>query len=171
MNVKKLITLLLAVMMVPCHGRLRRKGKRQEDRYPRRQHHDRRAQDRLRRRSALYEEPSGAGKRHPRRKTPPCGKRSLWPPIRTRPCIEDGKNYGQFLLDTIEDAKDQFTEEELKVLREGGEKIRDMEDQLTKLEEKFPELMPETPDGNRAASLRKAARAHRAATCRPLPRL
>ena len=45
--------------------------------------------------------------------------------------IEDGKNYGQFLLDTIEEAKDQFTEEELKVLREGGEKIRDLEDQLT----------------------------------------
>ena len=61
--------------------------------------------------------------------------------------IEDGKNYCQFLRDTIEDAKDQFTEEELKVLREGGEKIRDLEDQLTKLEEKFPELMPETPDG------------------------
>ena len=60
---------------------------------------------------------------------------------------EDGKNYGDFLLKTIEDAKDQFTEEELKVLREGGEKIRDLEDQLTKLEEKFPELMPETPDG------------------------
>ena len=60
---------------------------------------------------------------------------------------EDGKNYGDFLLKTIEDAKDQFTEEELKVLLEGGEKIRDLEDQLTKLEEKFPELMPETPDG------------------------
>lgn len=52
--------------------------------------------------------------------------------------IEDGKNYGQFLLDTIEDAKEQFTAEELKVLREGGEKIRDLEDQLTKLEDKFP---------------------------------
>ena len=61
--------------------------------------------------------------------------------------IEDGKNYGQFLLDTIEEIKDQFTEDELKVLREGGEKIRDLEDQLTKLEEKFPELMPKTPDG------------------------
>ena len=60
---------------------------------------------------------------------------------------EDGKKYGDFLLKTIEDAKDQFTEEELKVLREGGEKIRDLEGQLTKLEEKFPELMPETPDG------------------------
>ena len=60
---------------------------------------------------------------------------------------EDGKNYGDFLLKTIEDAKEEFTDEELKVLREGGEKIRDLEDQLTKLEEKFPELMPETPDG------------------------
>ena len=26
---------------------------------------------------------------------------------------EDGKNYGDFLLDTIEGAKDQFTDEEL----------------------------------------------------------
>ena len=34
------------------------------------------------------------------------------------------------------------------MLREGGEKIRDLEDQLTKLEEKFPELMPKTPDGS-----------------------
>ena len=31
--------------------------------------------------------------------------------------IEDGKNYGDFLLDTIEDAKDQFTAEELETLR------------------------------------------------------
>ena len=61
--------------------------------------------------------------------------------------IEDGKNYGQFLLDTIEDAKEQFTAEELKVLREGGEKIRDLEDQLTKLEDKFPELVPDNSDG------------------------
>ena len=60
---------------------------------------------------------------------------------------EDGKNYGDFLLDTIESAKDKFTADELKLLRQGGEKIRDLEDQLTKLEEKFPELMPETPDG------------------------
>ena len=56
-------------------------------------------------------------------------------------------NYGDFLMSAVDNAKDQFTEEELKVLREGGEKIRDLEDQLTKLEEKFPELMPETPDG------------------------
>ena len=34
---------------------------------------------------------------------------------------EDGKNYGEFLLDTIEDSKDQFTEDELKLLKEAAE--------------------------------------------------
>ena len=33
---------------------------------------------------------------------------------------EDGKNYGEFLLDTIEGSKDQFTEDELKLLQGGG---------------------------------------------------
>ena len=33
------------------------------------------------------------------------------------PMIEDGKNYGDFLLDTIEGAKDQFSAEELKTLK------------------------------------------------------
>ena len=33
---------------------------------------------------------------------------------------EDGKNYGEFLLDTIEGAKDQFTADELKLLQGGG---------------------------------------------------
>ena len=32
--------------------------------------------------------------------------------------VEDGKNYGEFLLDTIESAKDQFTDEEYKMLKE-----------------------------------------------------
>ena len=34
---------------------------------------------------------------------------------------EDGKNYGEFLLDTIEGSKDQFTEDELKLLKEAAE--------------------------------------------------
>ena len=34
---------------------------------------------------------------------------------------EDGKNYGDFLLSTIESAKDQFTEDELKLLKEAAE--------------------------------------------------
>ena len=54
--------------------------------------------------------------------------------------IEDGKNYGEYLLDTIESIKDQFTPEELKLLRSEGEKIRDIESKVTMLEEKFPSL-------------------------------
>ena len=60
---------------------------------------------------------------------------------------EDGKNYGDFLLSTIESAKDQFTEDELKLLKEGAEKIRDIEAQLTMIEEKYPEAAQESTDG------------------------
>ena len=60
---------------------------------------------------------------------------------------EDGKNYGDFLLITIESAKDQFTEDELKLLKEGAEKIRDIETQLTMIEEKYPEAAQESTDG------------------------
>ena len=60
---------------------------------------------------------------------------------------EDGKNYGDFLLSTIESAKDQFTEDELKLLKEGAEKIRDIETKLTMIEEKYPEAAQESTDG------------------------
>ena len=53
--------------------------------------------------------------------------------------IEDGKNYGDYLLETIEAIKNQFTADELKLLQEAAEKIRDMENELTMLEEKYPE--------------------------------
>ena len=59
---------------------------------------------------------------------------------------EDGKNYGDFLLSTIESAKDQFTEDELKLLKEGAEKIRDIETQLTMIEEKYPEAAQQPTD-------------------------
>ena len=59
--------------------------------------------------------------------------------------IEDGKNYGDFLLKTIESAKDQFTADELKLLKAEAEKIREIENELTKLEEKFPEIAKKTP--------------------------
>ena len=58
---------------------------------------------------------------------------------------EDGKNYGDFLLDTIESAKDKFTADELKLLRQGGEKIREIECTLTAIEAKFPEAAPKAP--------------------------
>ena len=53
---------------------------------------------------------------------------------------EDGKNYGDFLLATIESAKDKFSDEERKILKEGGEKIRDIENELTELESKYPDV-------------------------------
>lgn len=53
---------------------------------------------------------------------------------------EDGKNYGEFLLDTIESAKDKFTADELKTLKSGAEEIKKIEEKLTMLEEKYPEV-------------------------------
>ena len=62
--------------------------------------------------------------------------------------VEDGKNYGEFLLDTIEGAKDQFTASERRLLRGEAKKIRDIESALTMLEEKYPEIMQESIDGD-----------------------
>ena len=60
---------------------------------------------------------------------------------------EDGKNYGEFLLDTIEGSKDQFTEDELKLLKEAAEKIREIENKLTMIEKKYPEAAQQSTDG------------------------
>ena len=60
---------------------------------------------------------------------------------------EDGKNYGDFLLSTIESAKDQFTADELKLIQGEAEKIRDIETKLTMIEEKHPEAAQESTDG------------------------
>ena len=59
---------------------------------------------------------------------------------------EDGKNYGDFLLSTIESAKDQFTEDEMNLLQGEAEKIRDIENQLTLIEEKYPEAAQQSTD-------------------------
>ena len=53
--------------------------------------------------------------------------------------IEDGTNYGDFLLKTIDSAEDKFSKKELKILRDGAEKIREIEGKLTVLEQKYPE--------------------------------
>lgn len=52
--------------------------------------------------------------------------------------IEDGSNYGDFLLNTIEGAKSQFTADELKTLKDGAEQIKEIEGKLTILEQKYP---------------------------------
>ena len=54
--------------------------------------------------------------------------------------MEDGKNYGEFLLSTIEAAKEQFTDEEYELLKEKATEIKNIEDRLAALEEKFPSL-------------------------------
>ena len=65
--------------------------------------------------------------------------------------LEDGKNYGDFLLSTIESIQDQFTAEELELLRGEAKKISDIENKLTALEEKFPDVAQEP--GDDAASM------------------
>ena len=62
--------------------------------------------------------------------------------------IEDGKNYGDFLLDTIEGAKDQFTDKEYEWLKESATEISNIENKLTELEEKYPEIMQKSMDGD-----------------------
>ena len=66
--------------------------------------------------------------------------------------MEDGKNYGEFLLSTIEAAKEQFTDEEYKLLKEKATEIKGIEARLAALEEKFPSLS-ETPAGDGGTSV------------------
>ena len=61
---------------------------------------------------------------------------------------EDGKNYGDFLLDTVEAAKEQFTDKEYEWLKESATEISDIENKLTELEEKYPDIMQKSMDGD-----------------------
>ena len=62
--------------------------------------------------------------------------------------IEDGSNYGDFLLKTIDGAKKQFKADELKLLKDGAELIRRIEVKLTALENKFPGCGKKPSDGD-----------------------
>ena len=73
------------------------------------------------------------------------------------------KNYGEFLLDAIEKAKDQFTDEEYETLRAGAEKIRDIENRIAQLPQgdtasdtasanSFPQFDGYDLDGNKVDS-------------------
>ena len=62
--------------------------------------------------------------------------------------IEDGKNYGDFLLKTIEDAKEEFSDEEYEWLKESATEISNIENKLTELEEKYPEIMQKSMAGD-----------------------
>ena len=61
---------------------------------------------------------------------------------------EDGKNYGDFLLDTIESAKDQFSDEEYALLKKSAQEISEIENKLTELEKQHPEFLNEETDAN-----------------------
>ena len=62
--------------------------------------------------------------------------------------IEDGKNYGDFLLDTVEAAKEQFTDKEYEWLKESATEISEIENKLTELENQYPEILNEETDAN-----------------------
>ena len=56
--------------------------------------------------------------------------------------IAQETNYGSYLLSGIELVKDQFTDDELKTLTDGAEKIRDLEDEIQPLQEQYAALQP-----------------------------
>ena len=145
MNVKKLITLLLAVMMVLAMAACGAKGNDKKT--------DISGGNTMTDEPKTLEEASALFDSLLAQENAILGENSaLWEKVfmaanKDMIMIEDGKNYGQFLLDTIEDAKDQFTEEELTLLTGEATKIKDIENQRAELETKYPWLS-ETPDSD-----------------------
>ena len=68
--------------------------------------------------------------------------------------IGNGSNYGEFLLSTVESAKDKFSTDEFNVLKTGAEQLKKIEDKLTALKKKFPDCVkaPESGDSVDASS-------------------
>ena len=132
MNVKKIITLLLALVlaagMVACGAK---QAERNEDTDKEPQTAEEAA--------ALYEQLMAQENAIQAENT------ELWEKVflsadKGTAMMEDGKNYGEFLLSTIEAAKEQFTDEEYELLKENATEIKNIEDRLAALEEKFPSL-------------------------------
>ena len=132
MNVKKIITLLLALVLaavtVACGAK---QAERDEDTDTEPQTAEEAA--------ALYDELMAQENAIQAENT------ELWEKVflsadKGMAMMEDGKNYGEFLLSTIEAAKEQFTDEEYELLKEKATEIKNIEDRLAALEEKFPSL-------------------------------
>ena len=137
MNVKKIITLLLAALLVLS---LAACGKKGNDDMTKSDSEPKNAQEAAAMYKALMDQENAILMEI----------QSLWEKVfmsadKGMTMQEDGKNYGDFLLDTIESAKDKFTADELELLRQGGEKIREIECTLTAIEAKFPEAAPKAP--------------------------
>ena len=69
---------------------------------------------------------------------------------------EESNNYGELLLKTIENARDQFTDEELALLQEEAGKIRDLENQMAALEKEYPEVAEKSMEGSTSAAADEA---------------
>ena len=137
MNVKKIITLLLAALLVLS---LAACGKQGSDDTTKPDGEPKNAQEAAAMYKDLMDQENAILMEN----------QSLWEKVflsadKGMTLQEDGKNYGDFLLDTIESAKDKFTADELKILRQGGEKIREIERTLAAIEAKFPEAAPKAP--------------------------
>ena len=137
MNVKKIITLLLAALLVLS---LAACGKQGNDDMTKSDGEPKNAQEAADMYKTLMDQENAILMEN----------QSLWEKVflsadKGMTLQEDGKNYGDFLLDTIESAKDKFTADELKLLRQGGEKIREIERTLTAIVAKFPEAAPKAP--------------------------
>ena len=138
MNVKKIITLLLAALLVLS---LAACGKQGSDDTTKPDGEPKNAQEAAAMYKDLMDQENAILTEN----------QSLWEKVfmsadKGMTMQEDGKNYGDFLLDTIESAKDKFTADELKLLRQGGEKIREIERTLAAIEAKFPDAAPKAPD-------------------------
>ena len=137
MNVKKIITLLLAALLVLS---LAACGKQGNDDMTKPDGEPKNAQEAAAMYKDLMDQENAILTEN----------QSLWEKVflsadKGMTTQEDGKNYGDFLLDTIESAKDKFTADELKLLRQGGEKIREIERTLAAIEAKFPDAAPKAP--------------------------
>lgn len=71
--------------------------------------------------------------------------------------ISDGSNYGDFLLKTIESAKAEFSADELKKLKAGAEKIRELDAKAKELEKKIPKDAGKKENSENGASSNASA--------------
>lgn len=65
--------------------------------------------------------------------------------------LDEGADYGDYLLKAIDGAKEQFTADELARLNTAGEKIKKIEGKLSALEEKYPDCATQQDDSASAA--------------------
>ena len=66
--------------------------------------------------------------------------------------LDEGADYGDYLLKAIDGAKEQFTADELARLNAAAEKIKQIEGKLSALEEKYPDCATQPDDSANAGA-------------------